>query len=322
MAPLRIVPIIGGGPAGMCCALWLHNYGLDPVIIERESVLGGMAQRNPFPNEGFLGRPGESGRENAAAFAAHIRQSNIQIWERAAPIRVQRTAAEHFLVDTRSYDASTRSLVSEAVVIATGTRFAGEEWLERVRNAHEWAQHGRVHLGAPWAGEPGNALGSHVAVLGGGDNAFDVSRTLVEKGVRVTLVMRSQIPRARPLMVERLRTHEESGRAHVIARRTIEALTERHGELRLRLDDGSELDADHVLLLFGYRPNTDESWMPALALVRDAGGYLRVDANMETSCRGIFAIGDVANPVHPSIPTALGSATKAAREIAHRLQQT
>jgi thioredoxin reductase (NADPH) len=36
---------------------------------------------------------------------------------------------------------------------------------------------------------------------------------------------------------------------------------------------------------------------------------------METSCRGVFAVGDVANPAHPCIATAIGSGTMAARRI-------
>jgi thioredoxin reductase len=40
---------------------------------------------------------------------------------------------------------------------------------------------------------------------------------------------------------------------------------------------------------------------------------------METSCRGVFAVGDVANPVHPCIPTAVAAGTMAAREIEKRL---
>jgi thioredoxin reductase len=305
----------------MSCALWLHNYALHPIIIERERVLGGMAQRSPFPDEGLLGRPGESARENAVAFSEHIRQLNIQAWLGAAPVRVQPTAEGRFALDVSFSEASSRSVVSEVVVMATGTRFAGDEWLDGVRNAREWAQRGRVHIGATWAGETGSDLGSHVAVIGGGDNAFDVSRMLVEKGIRATIVMRSQSPRAQPRMVARLRSHEKSGQARVIAGRTVAALTDVHGQMRLSLDDGSEVDADHVLLLFGYRPNSDESWITDLALVRDARGYLKVDENMETSCRGVFAIGDLANAVHPSIPTALGSATRAAREIARRLQR-
>ncbi len=70
-----IVPIIGGGPAGMSCALWLVNYGFAPVIIERSTALGGMAHASPYPNEWLLGRPGETARENAEAFARHIRRA-------------------------------------------------------------------------------------------------------------------------------------------------------------------------------------------------------------------------------------------------------
>ena len=40
MSQAPIVAIIGGGPAGMSCALWLHNYELHPIIIERQAVLG------------------------------------------------------------------------------------------------------------------------------------------------------------------------------------------------------------------------------------------------------------------------------------------
>ena len=51
----------------------------------------------------------------------------------------------------------------------------------------------------------------------------------------------------------------------------------------------------------------------------DARGYLVIDGNMETSCRGAFAAGDVANPAHPCIATALASGAIAARQIAKRL---
>ena len=52
-----------------------------------------------------------------------------------------------------------------------------------------------------------------------------------------------------------------------------------------------------------------------LALEKDPRGYLVVDGNMETSCPGVFAVGDVANPTHPCIATAIGSGTMAARRI-------
>jgi thioredoxin reductase (NADPH) len=321
-----IVPVIGGGPAGMSCALWLHNCALRPIVIERETALGGMARRSPYLNEGLLGRPGESARENAAAFERHVRQASIEAWTGAQPIRLQRGRHGHFRLEvalrvTGSSPCETRSLSADAIVIATGTTFRGEDWLDSVKNARALANEGRVHVGAPWAGEPGSDRGSHVAVVGGGDNAFDVSRMLVEKGQRVTIIMRSQQPRAQPFTVARLREHRSSGQARVLASRTVQALAHAGAKVRLSLDDGAHVEADHVLLLLGYHPSTDESWMREVGLEQDSGGYVIVDDNKETSCSGVFAVGDVASPLHPCIATAIGTGAIAAREIARRLAQ-
>jgi thioredoxin reductase (NADPH) len=314
-----VVPIIGGGPAGMSCALWLHNYGLRPVIIEQESALGGMARRSPYADPWLLGRPNETTRENAAAFAAHVREVGVETWLDAQPRELRRDRGDFRLEVAVAGQTEPRSLSGPAVVIATGTRFHGEEWLERMANARRLAAAGHVHLGPTAVGEPGADPGAQVAVIGGGDNAFEVSAILLEKGVSVTIVMRSKAPRAQPLLVERVRKHAASGKACVLAERTVAALDDAGAGVRVRLDDGSDVVADRVVLLFGYRPNTDQPWLAGLALEKDADGYLLVDGNTETSCRGVFAVGDVANPVHPCIPTAVAAGTMAAREIEKRL---
>jgi thioredoxin reductase (NADPH) len=309
----------------MSCALWLHNYELNPVIIEREAALGGMARRSPYPNEWLLGRAHESARENASVFTRHMAKISVATWLGAQPRQLRRGQDGNFLLDVEVADpagassVASRSLSAAAMVIASGTRFNGEEWIDHVANARRLAQQGRVHAGAPWAGEPNSDLGSHVAVIGGGDNAFDVSRMLAEKGVRVTIIMRSPSPRARAPMVERLRRHESSGIARIMAPRRVQALEDLGPKVKLNLDNGDRVEADHVLLLFGYRPNSDEDWMAGLALAQDRKGYLTVDANMETSCPGVFAVGDVANAKHPCIATAIGSGTMAARELGRRL---
>ena len=161
--------------------------------------------------------------------------------------------------------------------------------------------------------------GGHVALIGGGDNAFDIAHILLRKDVRVTIVMRSNEPQAQPRLVAHLEHYIRNGRAEVLAGRTVAALSDAGGRIALRLDDGSTFDADRIVLLFGYRANTHEPWLTELALRQDADGHLAVDGNMETSCPGIFAVGDVANPAHPCVATAVASGTMAAREIQRRL---
>jgi len=313
------VPIIGGGPAGMSCALWLGNSGLGPIIIEQASELGGMARASPYPNEWLLGRPGETARENADAFARHVQQAKVECWLGARPQRLARRPDGGFDLELVFADHRVRSLSCPAVVIAAGTRFRGEDFLDSIANARTLAQRGRLHLGPTWAGESGADLGSHVAVIGGGDNAFDVSRILIEKGVKATIVMRSQSPHAQPLLVDRLRAHQASGMADVMAGQTVAALNEVGGKVRVRTSDGRAIEVDHVVLLLGYQPNSDDPWLDGLALAKGPDGHLVVDGNMETSCRGVFAVGDIANPTHPCIATAIGSGTMAAREIQRRL---
>ena len=104
-----------------------------------------------------------------------------------------------------------------------------------------------------------------------------------------------------------------------MAERTVTALADAGGRVGVHLSGGGELHVDHVVLLFGYQPNSDMPWLASLALAQDANGYLKVDGNMATSRPGVFAVGDVANPAHPCIATAIATGTMAAREIARRL---
>jgi thioredoxin reductase (NADPH) len=314
------VPIIGGGPAGMSCALWLHNYGLAPLIVEREGALGGLVRRNPYPDRSLLGRPVAHAREHAEEFARHVRETGIACRFGAEPARVDREADGSFVLTLAFSDGRPpQSLHSTAIVIATGTDFRGEEWLDRVANARHLAALGRVHVGPTWPGEPGAKAGTHVVIVGGGDNAFDVANFLLSKGVKATVVLRAKAPRAQALLVERVKAGVAAGLARIITQRTVAALDQHVAGVRLRLSDGTELDADHIVLALGYRPNTHAPWLAALALRQDRDGYLIVDANMEASCPGVFAVGDVANPTHPSVATALASGTVAAREIQRRL---
>jgi thioredoxin reductase len=312
----------------MSCALWLHNYALRPIIIERESELGGMARLDPYPNAGLLGRPGESGRDNAKAFVRHVDLVSIETWRLARPERIGRTATGGFELEITlggpgsSSEAAARILSAPAIVIATGTWFEQDAWLDRVGNARRIAERGHLHVGAPWAWQADRDHASHVAVIGGGDNAFDVSRMLVEKAIRVTIVMRSHTPRAQPLLVQRLSKHQGSGMAEVRAGRTVLALDDADGRVRLHLNDGKHFEADRVLLLLGYRPNTAMSWITELGVATDSSGYVVVDANMETTCPGAFAVGDVATPAHPCVATAIGTGARAARVIALRLRQS
>jgi thioredoxin reductase len=56
------------------------------------------------------------------------------------------------------------------------------------------------------------------------------------------------------------------------------------------------------------------------ALAVDGEGFLRVDATLATSLRGVWAAGDVARPLLPSVPVAVGHGALAAAAIRRSLR--
>ena len=184
------------------------------------------------------------------------------------------------------------------VVIATGTRFRGEEWLDQVENARQLAARGRVHLGPTWAGEPGADLGSHVAVIGGGDNAFDVSRMLAREGrasdgghaldgAAGAAAAGRAAARARSDPEWREMTGGAHGRGAGRSRRADSAAIERR-----RGDRGRS-----CRLLFGYRPNTSEPWLAELALATGRAVAISWSTATWKHRSRVFAVGESSNPV-------------------------
>lgn len=317
MTTTAIVPIVGGGPAGMSCALWLKNYGLHPVLIERKSQLGGMQRQSPYPDFSQLGRRGATGRKNAEAFTQHIEAEKIEIVRGATPRQARRRPDGTFALDIAVAGEAPRTIHAFALVIATGTDFRSADWLDAVANARALVEAGRILIGPGAAGEPDADLGARVLVVGGGDNAFDVTHHLVGTGRHVTIASRAAT-HAQPVLAERVRADIAQGRAAIRSGVSVKAVAEGPAGIAVRFDDGSALDVDRIVLCLGYVPNTGAPWIDALGLVRDPHGYLPVDRNMETSCAGVFAVGDVSNPHHPCVATALGAGTMAAREILKR----
>jgi len=316
MTSATIVPIIGGGPAGMSCALWLKNYGLHPVIIERKALLGGMQRASPYENLWLLGRPGETARQNADAFARHIALEDIEILYEAEAEQVRR-ADGGFALDLRMRNTR-RTVGCRLLVIATGTDFRGRDWVNALAGAQALADAGRVLIGPAAIGEPGLEIGTDVLIVGGGDNAFDIAHRLAAQGKHVTLAFRTKTPRAQALLSERLKADVAARRVTIKAGVAVAAL-DAGARIGVSFDDGTRIAVDRIVLCFGYAPNTQAPWIEALQLKRDGGGYLVVDGNMETSCPGVFAVGDVSNPRHPCTATAIAAGTMAAREILKRL---
>ncbi len=288
--------IVGGGPAGASCAIWLARLGLAPLLVEAGPRLGGLATDNPFADDWIAVLPGVTGQQVAANIAASVQAAGVPA-RLGTAVRHARRVSGGFDVelDAGGVAAMVRG---RALVIASGVRARGLP---------------DYPADAAWPGVfvgPGSSIMAHdytglsVAVLGGGDNAFENFVYVRNRGARsVHLYARSV--RAQQQWVSR--AGRES--VHVGPYRVDPAA---------RTVDGQAYDL--ILVFYGWEPQA--AFADGLGLRRDQRGYICTDtATAEASVPDVYAIGEVAHRMHPCVVTSLADGVVAAKAIQRRWER-
>lgn len=311
-APQHDVLIIGAGPAGLSTALWLRDFGISCLLLERERQPGGQLHQIHAPIPNYLTAYGWDGARFAGVALDDARNASLEILvgEPVRKITVERAArkAAHVLRVDRG---PRERLRASTLVLATGLRrrtldVPGEAKLEGHGVSHS-ANRERMR----WAQRP-------VAVVGGGTAAVEDAVLCAEVGCDVTLIHHSNRFRARSDFLERARSHP---RVRIITNSEVRAIlgTERvegvtYRRTGTRRDETIAVDA--VFVRIGWEPETTI----VRGLVRlDRRGYVRVNATGRTSAPGIYAAGDICAPDSPSIAGAVGQGAAVAWAIARAL---
>ncbi len=274
------VVIIGAGPAGISAALWCDELGLD------------------------TGLRAHNGRELLARFSEPIGQADFDLWTNVEIESVNLKAKRISL-------QSSEELQSIGIIIATGVRrrqlgIPGEE---------EFVGHGIIESATR---DRELFAGKDVCVIGGGDAAAENALLLAEVCPTVTIVHRGKSLKARREFVERLDAN------HCITVFTESVVTCMLGNEELEAVEILRKDAlkpfqmavRGVLVRAGFKPNS-ELFREELQL--DEKGYIVVTGQQATSVANVFAVGDVSNPLAPTISGATGAGATAAKVIAARL---
>jgi thioredoxin reductase (NADPH) len=298
------VLIIGAGPAGLSAARWCDELGLDTLVLEQRDEVGGQLLWIHHPIENYLGVSAKDGRELRDRFVEQTKDRDFDLW----------TNVEIESVDLKARRVSLRSgegLQSIAVIIATGLRrrklgIPGED---------DFTERGMIDSGAR---DRHQFAGKDVCVIGGGDAAAENALLLGEVCPTVTLVHRGRQLSARREFAEQLHTHHcitvfnESEVKRILGNEHVEAVEiERSQAIK-----PFQMAVQGVLVRIGFEPNT-ELFHDQIEL--NERGYAVVNASQETNVSNVFAIGDVANPLAPTISGAVGAGATAAKVIASRL---
>ena len=298
------VIIIGAGPAGLATAFWCEELGLDTLVLEQAERIGGQLHRVYNPIENYLGLQARNGEELLEIFNRKVDSAEFDLWTQAAIASVDLKAKRISL-------ASGETLQSIAIVIASGVspRELG------VPGEKEFVGKGIIESGTR---DRQLFAGHDVCVVGGGDAAVENALLLAEVCPTVTLVHRGKKLRARREFVERLQaTHcitlfTESVVTRIMGDETVAAV-----EIQRKVGlKPFQVAVRGVLVRIGVEPNTQ---LFREQLETDEKGYVKVNSTQETNVPMVFAVGDVSNPLAPTISGATGAGATAAKVIAARL---
>ncbi|CAI8924094.1 thioredoxin-disulfide reductase [Methylocaldum szegediense] len=296
--------ILGSGPAGYTAAIYAARANLKPVLITGIQMGGQLTTTTEVDNwpgdpEGLLGPDlMERMRRHAERFDTEIVFDHIHTADLSSrPFRLTGDSGVY---------------TCDALIIATGAsaRYLGlpSEEAFKGRGVSACATcDGFFYRNKP------------VAVVGGGNTAVEEALYLANIASHVTVVHRRDKFRSEKILADRLLQRARSGNVTIEWNHVVdEVLGDDSGVTGLRIKsvtDGStkDLQVDGVFIAIGHTPNT-EIFAGQLDM-RD--GYIIVKSGLEgnataTSVPGVFAAGDVADPIYRQAVTSAGSGCMAA----------
>jgi thioredoxin reductase (NADPH) len=289
--------ILGSGPAGLTAALYAARARLEPLVVTGNQLGGQISITSEVEN--YPGFPeGTTGPElvelmqkQAERFGARLLIDEVSEvdFREGPPFRLK---------------SHSETFEARAVIIATGAspRRLGVPGEERL-----------IGRGVSFCATCDGFFfrGKEVVVVGGGDSALEEGLFLTRFANRVQVIHRRDKLRAGETLQARANANDKMSFTwdtvveEVLGDGKVEGVRTRH----VKSDEVEELSADGVFIYIGHDPNTG---LFEGQLKMDERGYLIADKRMMTSMPGVFAAGEVQDPIYRQIATSVGQGCAAA----------
>lgn len=298
------VVIIGSGPAGYTAALYCARANLAPFLYEGffSGPAGGQLMTTTEV-ENFPGFPhGISGPALMDAFK----------------LQCERFGTTLLREDVESVDLSSRpfkifgkktTTTADCLIIATG---ATAKRLEIDGAGEDGFWQKGVTACAVCDGAMPIFRNKELYVIGGGDSAVEEAIFLTKYGSKVFMVHRRDELRASKIMAQRALSHPkveilwDSAITKIEGDKVVRSITLQN----LKTKEETKREAAGVFFAIGHKPNTD--FLHQQLLLNDQGYIQVTPGSTYTNVDGVFAAGDVQDPIYRQAITAAGSGCMAA----------
>ena len=306
------VLILGSGPAGLTAAVYTARANLSPVVIAGMQVGGQLTTAADVEN--WPGDPaGISGPDLMQRMIEHAERFDTRIIN--DHIHTARLDQRPFYLAGESGEYT-----CDALIIATG---ASAQYLG-LPSEQEFLGRG---VSACAICDGFFFRNREVAVVGGGNKAINEVFHMSKIASKVTLIHRRDKLRAEKILIDRVMERVEQGLVEILYDSAVdEILGDATGVTGVRIrstKDGSmkDIGIHGIFISVGHRPNTSvfegQLEMNNGYIVTRGGNEGMVTA---TSIPGVFAAGDVQNPVYRQAITSAGAGCMAAMDVQQYLE--
>lgn len=299
MAIRKKLTILGSGSAGLTAAIYAARADLEPLVIQGLQAGGQLTITTDVEN--FPGFPdGILGPDLMELMHKQAERFGTQfIFDNAESVDLSKTP---FVIKTSGEEIHTDTLI---ICTGASAKLLGLESESKLMG----------HGVSACATCDGFFFKDKVVyVVGGGDTAMEEAIFLTRFASSVTLVHRRDSFRASKIMVDRAMDNPKIKFALDSVIEEIDDVNLGHvTQIKLRnlkTNQVEELPADGVFVAIGHKPNT-ELFVGQLEL--DESGYI-VTNGVKTAIKGVFAAGDVQDPLYRQAISAAGSGCMAALE--------
>ena len=288
--------IIGSGPAGLTAALYAARANLNPLIISGNEIGGQIAITNEVENyPGFDQILGpeltEKMRAQAEKFGTRIKVDEVLEvdFTHGAPVKLKTYGSE--------YEA-------DCVIVCTGAS---------ARRLGVPGENEFIGKGVSYCATCDGFFfkNKDVLVVGGGDSALQEGLFLTKYASRVRIVHRREALRAGEILKTRAQANDKIQFVFDTVLDQIDGDGKVQSVQARNLQSGraERWQTDGVFVFVGHFPNTS---LFKNQLAMDEQGFLVVDKTMQTSAPGVFAAGEVMDPLYKQAISSAGQGCQAA----------